>query len=179
MFSNIFIHFATFLISAWVASAAPSPGISIQIAGPLTVYGVSNLLLVVTITNIGDQAVTLINDPQGPLSTLPTDKFTITDESGSSPEFNGIYVKYAGVDYVAANGGDEDFTTLAPGQSIDVTHDLSKAYNFTQTGEGNYKFEVNNVFHYVDQAKAAIPLNLNLLRSSLLYMAHSLLCFMG
>ncbi|KAF8636926.1 hypothetical protein AX17_003177 [Amanita inopinata Kibby_2008] len=43
-----------------------------------------------------------------------------------------------------------DVTTLEPGQSIAVEHDLSKAYNFTIPGQGLYVFKPKNIFYAVN-----------------------------
>lgn len=53
-----------------------------------------SLTLKLTVTNKGNETLTLLNDPCGTLSKLPTDAFKITnDESGKSPEFYGADVR--------------------------------------------------------------------------------------
>src|SRR6266436_5154655 len=94
----------------------PAPG------GPDTVNGVQNLKVVVTITNTGDEALKLLNDPRGPLDTMPTDTFAIQNDAAEEPDFVGIQVKYV-PSVAVAIGGDDAFTVLAPGQSVDVEHD--------------------------------------------------------
>ncbi|OBZ68366.1 Peptidyl-Lys metalloendopeptidase [Grifola frondosa] len=42
------------------------------------------------------------------------------------------------------------FTVIAPGQSVNVEHDLSKAYNFTMPGTGKYTVEASRAFSYID-----------------------------
>ncbi|CUA68102.1 Peptidyl-Lys metalloendopeptidase [Rhizoctonia solani] len=43
------------------------------------------------------------------------------------------------------------FTTLAPGQTFEITHNLGGIYNFNNTGAGNFKLDaVSNVFQYID-----------------------------
>ena len=61
-------------------------------AGPESVKGVENFKVVATVTNTGDEALKLLNDPRGPLSKMPADTFAITDASGKSPKFTGIKV---------------------------------------------------------------------------------------
>ncbi|KAG8681743.1 lumenal Hsp70 protein, partial [Ceratobasidium sp. 395] len=78
----------------------------------------------------------LLNDPHTVLSVAPTDTFTISSESGS-PAFTGIQLKYVPSQAAALNQEDM-FTVLAPGQSIDITHNLAGVYNFTLPGEGLY-----------------------------------------
>jgi len=46
--------------------------------------------------------------------------------------------------------GEDVFTILGPGESIDFSHDLSAAYDFTVSGEGSYSVEAYDLFHYVD-----------------------------
>jgi peptidyl-Lys metalloendopeptidase len=145
--SSIRSALVTFALSAMAASAAP--GLTLKVAGPSSVSGVENLKVVTTLTNTGDETLKLINDPRGPLSTMPADTFKITDSAGKSPEFTGIKVKYA-LDVTAAHGTDAAFTVLAPGESAQLTHNLASVYNFTSSGEGSYHFEARNLFHYVD-----------------------------
>lgn len=77
--------------------------------------------------------------------------------------------------YAVQTDDDNLFTVLSPGQAVNITHDrtcsvvaivplvhvhsVSEAYNFTNTGEGAYKFEANNLFHFVDPTtKAVMPI---------------------
>jgi len=106
--------------SAVTVSAAP--GLSLHLAGPETVDGVQNFKVVATITNTGDQALKLLNDPRGPLDKMPTDTFAIQNDADEEPDFVGIRVKYV-PSVVVAIGGDDAFTVLAPGQSVDIEHD--------------------------------------------------------
>jgi len=68
-------------------------------------------------------------------------------------------VKYVPSTAVAA--GKDAITTLAPGQSVEVEHNLSEAYNFSKSGEGAYSFEANNLFYIVDSSNKAVPLYAN------------------
>ncbi|KAL0951695.1 hypothetical protein HGRIS_008371 [Hohenbuehelia grisea] len=146
---------AVIVLSALSVSA--TPGLSLKVSGPQDVNGVDKLQVVATLVNTGDETLKLLNDPRGPLSKFPTNTFSITDASGSTPAFTGIKVKY--VPKVAAASLDEKaFTVLAPGQSVDVTHDLSTTYNFTSTGEGAYNFEARNLFHYIDAQNNIVPI---------------------
>lgn len=86
--------------------------------------GVDNLKLVTTLVNTGDQTLKLLNDPRGPLSTLPTDTFVITDAKGARPAFTGVRAKYV-PDRAAALDDETVFTVLAPGQSVSITHDCT------------------------------------------------------
>jgi len=143
--------------SALAVSAAP--GLSVKVAGPATVNGVDNLKVQTTVTNTGDEILKILNDPHSPLSRLPANTFTITDANGASPAFSGIKVKYVPAAAIAA--GKDAITTLAPGQSVVVEHDLSEAYNFSKSGEGAYAVEANNLFYIVDPSNKAVPLYAN------------------
>jgi peptidyl-Lys metalloendopeptidase len=74
------------------------------------------------VTNIGDEALKLLNDPRGPLNKMPTDTFAIQNPAGKQPNFVGIKVKYV-PSQAAAIGKNDAFTILAPGKSVDVEHD--------------------------------------------------------
>jgi len=145
MFSKALI---ALLVSAVSVSAAP--GLSLKTAGPTVVDGVQNLKVVTTVTNTGDETLKLLKDPRCVLSGAPTHSFTITNAVGSSPDFRGIAVKYV-PSTVVNNNKDSSFTVLSPCQSIDVTHELGSAYDFTNCGPGSYTFEASNLFHYVNE----------------------------
>lgn len=116
---------ATLLFSAAAVSAAPS--LSLKLTGPEDVSDVSDLKLTAIVTNTGDSTLKLLNDPRGPLNTLPADTFAITDVTGNKPAFTGIKLKY--VPSRAAEIGKEDaFTVLTPGQSVDVEHDCKLSF---------------------------------------------------
>ncbi|KAF9486346.1 deuterolysin M35 metalloprotease [Pholiota conissans] len=134
---------AALLLGASAVSAA-SP-LSLNLSGPKSVQGVENLKITATITNTGSETLKVLNDPRGLLSKRPAHKFSITDAKGVSPSFTGVKVKY--VPEVAAKLG--AYTTLAPGASISVAHDLSQGYNFTTAGAGTFDFEADNSFYIV------------------------------
>lgn len=71
-----------------------------------------------TVTNMGDKAMNILNDPRGPLSDFPTDTFKITDRNGTQPRFKGVKLKYIPV---ASKAG--DYRTIEPGDSVYVEHD--------------------------------------------------------
>ncbi|KAI9058081.1 Metalloprotease [Trametes sanguinea] len=127
-----------------------APSLLLQVSGPSTVHDVDNFKIITTVTNTGDEPLKLLNDPHSPLSDLPTDLFDIVNVNGTSPDFIGIEVKY--VPHVAATMNDPlVFTRLAPGQSVEVEHDLSLAYDFTASGPGAYVVNVKslNTFYRV------------------------------
>ncbi|KAK7024717.1 peptidyl-Lys metalloendopeptidase [Favolaschia claudopus] len=134
---------------ALAAAASAAPGLSLSLGGPSAVSTVSKLHLTATLKNTGDVELKLLNDPRTVLNTFETDSFTITDPAGKSPSFHGIAAKYVPATIVK-NNLPESFTVLAPGASIEIAHDLSKAYNFTSSGEATYDIVANNEFSYVD-----------------------------
>ncbi|KAF7355924.1 Peptidyl-Lys metalloendopeptidase [Mycena venus] len=117
--------------------------------GPSEVSSVSALHVTATLVNTGDVELKLLNDPRTVLHTFETDTFAITDPSGNTPSFKGLVAKYVPAKVVERNL-ESSFTVLAPGASISVTHDLSKAYNFTASGESTYDIAASNKFQYVD-----------------------------
>ncbi|KAF9523095.1 peptidyl-Lys metalloendopeptidase [Crepidotus variabilis] len=144
MFSKM-LHASLLVFASLAVAIAADPSLSLKVSGPAAVDGVDNLKIVTTLTNTGAETVKVLNDPNGPLSKLPTNTFTITDASGTTPAFNGVKAKYVPKVAAAASA----FTILAPGQSIDVEHNLSEAYNFTTSGAGTYDIHPNNLFYLV------------------------------
>ncbi|KAI1783148.1 hypothetical protein LXA43DRAFT_358555 [Ganoderma leucocontextum] len=75
MFSASLCAFLVALAAtASVVSAAP--GLSLKITEPNVVNGVENLKVITTLTNTGDEALKLLNDPNSVLKTLPANTFT-------------------------------------------------------------------------------------------------------
>ncbi|KAJ7097110.1 peptidyl-Lys metalloendopeptidase [Mycena belliarum] len=144
---------AALVLAAVSVSAAP--GLSLALSGPQSVASVSALHVTATLVNTGDVELKLLNDPRTILNPFETDSFAITDAAGNAPSFSGAVVKYVPEQVLAANL-ESSFTVLAPGASIEVTHDLSKAYNFTAVGEGSYDIAAANKLQYVDPATNAL-----------------------
>ncbi|KAG9089104.1 hypothetical protein FRC06_001715 [Ceratobasidium sp. 370] len=149
---NIVMKFlvSTTLLSAIAVSAVPS--LVLDVVGPSSVVDVHNLSVKATLKNTGDETLKLLNDPRTVLSTAATDTFRIFSESGS-PTFTGIKLKYVPSKDIALNE-EGTFTVLAPGQSVEITHDLAGVYDFTLSGEGAYRFSASNVFNYLDATGA-------------------------
>lgn len=139
------------LIALSVAAASATQELSLKVSGPEAVDGVQNLKVKTTITNSGDETLKILNDVRGPLSTMETDTFDISSASGAAPAFTGIKAKYVAESVVAKNK-ESSFTVLAPGQSVDVDHDLSKAYNLTSSGSGDYTIDARPYFSIVDES---------------------------
>ncbi|KAL0951684.1 hypothetical protein HGRIS_008362 [Hohenbuehelia grisea] len=141
-------------------SVSATPGLSLKTSAPEEVDGVSNLKIITTVTNTGDERLKLLNDPRTPLSSVPAYTFTVSNPSGAAPSFNGMMLKY--VPEVAAKSGNEGtFTILEPGESVKVEHDLSTVYDFTAAGAGKYNFKSRNLFYYVDENNDVMPIYAN------------------
>ena len=72
-----------------------TPKLQVQLlSDPSAVNDASNFKVLATIlmTNTGDETLTLLNDPRGPLSKIPAETFSIVHESGDVPEFVGVKV---------------------------------------------------------------------------------------
>ncbi|KAJ7239243.1 peptidyl-Lys metalloendopeptidase [Mycena rebaudengoi] len=139
------------LVALFVAAAAVSagPGLSMSLTGPKSITSVSGLLVSATLENTGDVELKLLNDPRTILRTFETDTFAISDAAGNSPSFSGALVKYS-PERVLTKNDPSSFTVLAPGASVTITHDLSKAYNFTTSGAGTYDIAPSTKLQYVD-----------------------------
>ncbi|KAJ6514614.1 peptidyl-Lys metalloendopeptidase [Mycena vulgaris] len=151
--SSVRAALATLAMAAVAVTA--NPGLSLSLSGPTAVSSVGALQVVATLVNTGSVELKLLNDPRTVLHTFETDTFAIADAAGNSPSFKGAVVKYVPERVVAANK-DSSFTVLAPGASVEITHDLSKAYNFTASGEATYDIIASNKLQYVDPATNAL-----------------------
>lgn len=122
MFSRT-LRLACIALISSALSVSAVRSLSLQLSGADQVVGVDNLRVVATVTNTGDETLKLLNDPRGPLSTMPAETFGIIHEqTGVAPVFTGVKAKY--VPSIAVRiGGKDAFTILAPGQSVQVEHD--------------------------------------------------------
>ena len=69
------------------------PRLAVKISTPnVDVDGLENLKVTVTVTNVGDETVKLLNAPRGVLSTFPANTFRITGPAGFIPSFVGAMV---------------------------------------------------------------------------------------
>ncbi|KAK7037540.1 hypothetical protein VNI00_011032 [Paramarasmius palmivorus] len=143
------VRFALVGLCMSAITVSASRSLSLSVTGPESVDGVDNLKVVASLQNTGDETLKILKDPRGVLSTLPTETFGITDVQGVTPGFTGIKVKFV-PEYAATQ--EDSFTILEPGQSIQVEHDLSAAYNFTLPGEGFYDIHADNLFQIIDPA---------------------------
>ena len=89
--SSLRDFFIALVVSAVAVSAAP--GLTVKAStSSVNVDGLENLKVTTSVTNTGDEALKLLNDPRGVLNIFPEDTFTVTDASGSRPSFNGAKV---------------------------------------------------------------------------------------
>ena len=109
-----------------LAIAAPSvyatPTLSLKVICPATVDGVAYLKVTTTVTNNGGEAIKILNGPNTITDSIPTNKFTIINTDGFSPDFIGVTTKYSPTQ-AATSTDSSDVITIAPGQSVSATHD--------------------------------------------------------
>ncbi|CAE6463617.1 unnamed protein product [Rhizoctonia solani] len=138
------------LFSLLASQVSAVPGLALEVAAPSSVVDVDGLTVTATLKNTGDVTLKLLNDPRSVLSKVNTNTFSISSTSGT-PKFTGLRVKYVPSQAARSSEGSA-FTTLAPGQTVEINHDLAGTYNFTRCGEGSYNFSTLNVFNYVDES---------------------------
>ncbi|KAF7359933.1 Peptidyl-Lys metalloendopeptidase [Mycena venus] len=143
--------FSTLVALAVASAASAAPSLSLSLSRPKEVSSIIDLQITAALKNTGDVELKLLKDPRTVLHTFQTNTFSITNAAGDSPAFTGAYVKYVPSTALAKNL-DTSFVVLAPGAAINVTHDLSKAYNFTSSGHGSYSLVAGNEFQYIDPA---------------------------
>ncbi|KAH8823607.1 peptidyl-Lys metalloendopeptidase [Flagelloscypha sp. PMI_526] len=112
--------------SHFVNAAAP---LTISLYSAESVSETQNLTVTARIQNTGKVALKILNDPNGLLSTLPTNKFRVSHEGGDVP-FVGAVAKY-NPETLFESKDKSLFTFLEPGQTFNVTHNLNEAYNFS------------------------------------------------
>ncbi|CAE6451399.1 unnamed protein product [Rhizoctonia solani] len=141
--------FTITLTAAAIFGVSASPGLSLSLITPESVTDVEGFTVTAIVKNTGTETLKLLKDPRGVLSAARTHTFNVASERGS-PHFTGMFVKYSPEATVKKNNA-ASFTTLAPGQTFEITHNLASIYNFTNTGAGNFKLDaVSNVFQYID-----------------------------
>ncbi|CAE6432513.1 unnamed protein product [Rhizoctonia solani] len=161
---------AALLLASVISQVYASPGLALDVSGtrmafryhlgihayqfpikaPSSTVDVDGLTVKATLKNTGDVTLKLLNDPRSILSKVNTNTFSISSESGA-PKFTGLRVKYV-PSQAAKSIGVSAFTVLAPGQTIEIDHNLASTYNFTLCGEGTYNFSASNTFKYVDES---------------------------
>ncbi|KAF7310185.1 Peptidyl-Lys metalloendopeptidase [Mycena indigotica] len=164
MFPTAF--FTTFIIVTLFHAASAKPALSLALTGPREADGVGALRVTARLVNTGDVELRLLNDPRTILNKIETNSFFIADGAGRSPTFTGTFVKYSPKKIVERNRT-SSFTVLAPGASVEIKHDLSRAYNFAGSGESTYDIGVAaNVFHYVDPSGKLATIRANTVKAN-------------
>ncbi|KAF8745795.1 peptidyl-Lys metalloendopeptidase, partial [Rhizoctonia solani] len=138
------------LFSLFAFQVSAAPGLALDIAAPSSAVDVDSLIVKASLKNTGDVTLKLLNDPRSVLSKANTNTFSISSASGT-PKFTGLRVKYV-PSQAAKSSNSSAFTTLAPGQTIEIDHNLAGTYNFTRCGEGAYNFSTLNTFNYIDES---------------------------
>ncbi|KDN48985.1 hypothetical protein RSAG8_02338, partial [Rhizoctonia solani AG-8 WAC10335] len=121
--------FAIALASAALLGVSAAPGLSLSLVAPESVTNVEDFTVTAIVKNTGTETLKLLKDPRS---------------------FTGMFIKYSPEAAVKKNNA-VSFTTLAPGQTFEITHSLAGIYNFTNTGAGDFKLgTVSDVFQYID-----------------------------
>ncbi|KDQ21793.1 hypothetical protein BOTBODRAFT_40450 [Botryobasidium botryosum FD-172 SS1] len=134
-----------------------APSFSVSVSSPqLSVNGVSNLHVTAAISNTGSETLRLLKDPSSILrKDWETDSFRFTQNGTNvAPNFLGAMVKWSPELAAATNA----VTTIAPGQTVEVAHDLSTRYDFSALGAGVFDIHAYDTFTHIDEAGNYIPL---------------------
>ncbi|KAG9010752.1 hypothetical protein FRB90_007673 [Tulasnella sp. 427] len=127
------------------AASALAADISVKVAGPTVITSVDNFTIKTVITNHGAEEVSLLNDPNSVLTpSWKTNTFGIVGPNGTPAKFDGVKASVKWSPTSAIKNG--RVTTLAPGQSIELTHDVSGVYNLTESGVGVYNIDAPTDF---------------------------------
>jgi len=151
MFSSSFRASLVALVAS-AAAVCAAPAGSIDLLGlyiTLSLEVEVDGLVTITVANDCDKELKLLKDPRGVLDDFPEDTFTITGADGSHPSFTGAKAKYS-PSYAAGLKDTNVYTVLAPGARIEVTHDLTTAYDLSGSNGGEFSVEPSNLFTYVD-----------------------------
>ncbi|KIY70238.1 zincin [Cylindrobasidium torrendii FP15055 ss-10] len=145
----MFSSTSSIIVFALGLATSASAGLTLSLSGADAVHDVSTFAVDATLTNTGPDALKLLRDPHTLLSAFPgsAKKFHVRNSEGQSPEFNGAFVKYSSE---VAKSRHSAVKVLQPGESITVTHNLGRSYNFTSTGESEYDVHPKTSFSVVD-----------------------------
>ncbi|KAF8722341.1 hypothetical protein AX14_009873 [Amanita brunnescens Koide BX004] len=116
----------------------------------------AKLKIALQVINNGNEPITLVTDPSSILSAAPfTEKFSVfsTRDPNKRPKYKGILAKLSLERAATLNLS----TTLRPGEKTSaITHDLSRSYDFTSCGPGEYTFLPIDTLHAIDQITGGI-----------------------
>ncbi|KAG7086021.1 hypothetical protein E1B28_003543 [Marasmius oreades] len=140
-------------LAAFLSAASATKLLSLSVSAPSSSPDVSDFEVVTTLINTGDETLKLLNNPESVLSKWATNSFEISNSDGVTPKFTGVHVRY-GYEHAANSDDESQFTVLAPGTSVSVSHEVGKFYNFTTAGAGTFTFKPSNVFYAVEADKS-------------------------
>ncbi|CAE6431572.1 unnamed protein product [Rhizoctonia solani] len=133
--------FFSFLFSPVFAASPFAPSVSVDATG---------LIIKVALKNTGDKPLKFFNDPRSILSNTETTIFDISARS-CKPLFTGSTIIY-NLTEAAKSSNPLDFTVLAPGQTINVEHNLADSYDFTRCGQGPYSVRAFKRLYHLDES---------------------------
>ena len=110
------------VLLAYILAATATRSVNVKVSALEAVSNVDDFDVSTTITNTGDETLKLLKDPRTPLSSFATNTFVVTNSEGAYPSFSGIKVRYV-PEVIARSGEDSLFAVLAPGESVDVSHE--------------------------------------------------------
>jgi peptidyl-Lys metalloendopeptidase len=140
------------VILSSLGAVQADPALKLEVTVPDNVSNVDNLVATARLTNTGDQALDLYNEPRGLLNKAPTDSFKLVKENDdSAATFDGVLTKY---NFASATS----FTHLEPNESVDVTHNLADAYSFSSGGAYNV-VPSNTRFFYKGEDGQPVPID--------------------
>ena len=132
-------------------SVGATPGLSLAVSGKLVsalsgcfsslsvgsnnFAGIQDFKITTSLVNTGDETLKLLKDPRTVMSSLPTDRFTISNANGASPAFTGVRGKYV-PEYVVKNNIEGGFIVLEPGASFELEHDCKYYPRDVREGPG-------------------------------------------
>ncbi|KAG9047562.1 hypothetical protein FS837_002025 [Tulasnella sp. UAMH 9824] len=118
--------------------------LSVKVTGPTIVTSVDDFTIKTVITNNGAEGVNLLDDPNSILTPKwKTNTFGIVGPNGIPAKFDGL--KWSPASTIK-NG---HVTSIAPGESIELTHDVSGIYNLTESGAGVYTIDALTDFSVI------------------------------
>lgn len=144
------------ILFAFVVTAAATRSLTVEVSAPKNVTNVDSFNVLTTITNTGDEILRLINNPAtplfslaAPLASLVTNPFIVMDSNGGQPNFT-IEARHLPRDIACGSDKRFLFTLLAPGEVVDVLHQVGDHYNLTTSGPVSYTIFPENVFHILE-----------------------------
>ncbi|KAG8893579.1 hypothetical protein FRB99_001860 [Tulasnella sp. 403] len=139
------------------------PDISVVVDGPSSVNNVQLFKVSSTITNHGDEVITLLNSSDSVLTPKwKTNAFSVVSQgSGLAARFAGVkpetyYLSSAKIKWspeLAVGSG--DVTVIPAGKSITIDQNLGGVYDLSGIGEGPYEISANANFFALDASGSA------------------------